>query len=255
MANRQLQFNRRKLTGFTGNQLKVIAFFLMICDHVGFMLIENGMLYGQNPVYWNMAINSETGRKLYLIARILRAAGRLAFPIFAFFISEGFIHSQNRNKYIARVGIFALISEVPFDLACFGKVYYPDYQNVLFTFFISLIALKVLSKLKKKYVLQILAAVLFAGAGYFCRCDYGAYGVGLVCMLWMLRNSPHLRLIAGAAASAAESVSFLGISALSFILLRFYNGQRGHARLGLFFYIMYPLHMIAFYLLVYLSNR
>lgn len=255
MTGKKLQFNKRKLRGFSGNQLKMIAFFLMLCDHVGFMLIENGMLYGQNPVYWNMAINSDEGRKLYLIARILRLVGRLSFPIFAFFVAEGFSHTSNENRYIARMGLFAVFSEVPFDLACYGKYYYPDYQNVLFTYFIALIALKFMHRLKKKYVLQVLVGALFAGAAYLCRTDYDAFGVGFICLMWMLRNSPKARIITGALAGAAESMEFYGASAVSFILLKFYNGQRGHVPLKYFFYFMYPLHLAVFYLLVYLPNR
>lgn len=227
----------------------------MLCDHVGFMLIENGMLYGQNPVYWNMAINSPEGQKLYLIARILRYVGRLSFPIFAFFIAEGFSHTSSENRYIVRMGIFAVLSEVPFDLACYGVYYYPDYQNVLFTYFIALLALKLMHRLKRKYFLQILVALPFAYLAYLCKTDYGAFGVGLVCLMWMLRNSPKARIITGALASAAESMEFYGVSAVSFILLHFYNGQRGHAPLKYFFYFMYPLHLAAFYLLVYLPNR
>lgn len=255
MAGKRLQFNKRTIRGLSGNQLKLIAFFLMLCDHVGFMLIENGMLYGQNPVYWNMAINSEAGKKLYLIARVLRCIGRLSFPIFAFFIAEGFSHTSSENRYILRMGIFAVLSEVPFDLACYGKYYYPEYQNVLFTYFIALLALKVMHLLKKKHILQILAALPFAFLAYFFRTDYGAFGVGLVCLMWMLRNSSKARVITGAIASAAESIEFYGVSALSFILLGLYNGQRGRASLKYFFYFMYPLHLAVFYLLVFLPNR
>lgn len=70
--------------------MKMIAFFLMLCDHIGFMLIENGMLYGQNAMYWNMALKTTEGQKWYMIARILRILGRLSFPIFAFFCGGRF---------------------------------------------------------------------------------------------------------------------------------------------------------------------
>ena len=85
----KLKFNQRRLAGFSGNQLKLIAFFFMLCDHVGFMLIENGVLYGQNPIYWELALQTPEGQRWYLAARVLRFLGRLAFPLFAFLTVEG----------------------------------------------------------------------------------------------------------------------------------------------------------------------
>ena len=89
----------------------------MLCDHIGFVLIENGVLYGQNPIYWNLALETPVGQRWYLAANILRYMGRLAFPIVAFLIAEGCLHTKNLRRYILRLALFAVISEVPFDLA------------------------------------------------------------------------------------------------------------------------------------------
>ena len=232
----------------------MIAFFLMLLDHVGFMLIENGMLYGQNAMYWNMALKTESGSRLYLLARILRAAGRLSFPIFAWFVAEGFQHTSSVSGYIKRMAVFAVISEVPFDLACYGTWFYPEYQNVLFTYLIALIALSFMQKAKESLFLQIIIAALFSYAGYAAQCDYGALGVALICVLYLMRNEKKLKLWAGAAISAAESFNMFGISALSFLLLSLYRGNRGSARLKYFFYLMYPAHLLLFYLMVHFAN-
>lgn len=234
----------------------MIAFFLMLCDHVGFMLIENGVLYGQNSLYWSQAIATEEGQKWYLAARILRFVGRMSFPLFAYMIVEGFRHTSGVGKYIFRIGLFAVLSEVPFDLACFGVVYYPDYQNVLFTYFIALIALNFMEKARKvSWLLAVLVAAPFGWIAWLAKCDYGALGVGLICLLYMLHRDRKIQLVSGAVVSAAESLEYYGVSALSFFLLRFYNGQRGEASLKYFFYLMYPLHMLLFYALVYFANR
>ena len=235
--------------------MKMIAFFLMLCDHVGFMLIENGMLYGQNAMYWNMALKTETGQRWYLIARILRTIGRLSFPIFAFFVTEGFLHTSSVSKYITRMGIFAVLSEVPFDLACYGTYYYPEYQNVLFTYFIALCAMALMQKARKYRLLEILIAAVFSAVAWAAKSDYGAAGVALICILYLLRNEAKLKLWAGAAVSAAESIRLYGISAFSFLLLSLYRGQRGSAPLKYFFYLMYPAHLLLFWLLVTLANR
>ena len=234
----------------------MIAFFLMLCDHVGFMLIENGVLYGQNPLYWAQAVATPEGQKWYLAARILRLLGRMSFPLFAYFIVEGFLHTSGVGKYIIRMGFFAAVSEVPFDLACFGVVYNPQYQNVLITYFIALIALVFMRKAGKvSWLLSVLVAAPFCWIAWVVKCDYGALGVGLICLMYLLRRSRKLQLFGGAAVSAAESYEYYGISALSFLLLRCYNGQRGEASLKYFFYLMYPLHLAAFYAMVYFANR
>ncbi len=254
----KLEFNKHRLSGFTGNQLKLIACLLMLCDHVGYMLIENGVLYGQNPIYWEQAIATPEGRRWYLAARILRFIGRMAFPLFAFLVAEGFRNTSDRRRYFRRMLLFALLSEVPFDLACRGVYWYPDYQNVLFTFTIALLCLNVLSLLEERRLpvfLGIPVIALFSAAAWFLKTDYNAAGVALVSLFWLLRNEENLRLLAAAAVCVAESISYGGISALSCVLIRFYNGKRGAMRLKYIFYLFYPLHMLLFYFMVWFANR
>ena len=251
----KLQFNKRRLSGFSGNQLKLIAFFLMLCDHIGFMLIENGVLYGQNPTYWTMALETPEGQRWYLLARILRFLGRMSFPLFAFITVEGFLHTSNVRKYAGRLLMFSLLSEVPFDLALKGVIWYPEYQNVMFTLTLGVICMALCDKLRKYLPLQGLAVLLCCAAGYYLKSDYGAEGVLLMAMLYMLRGEKTLQLICGAAVSALESYEYVGVSALSFLLIRFYNGKRGEFSLKYFFYLAYPLHMLLFYALVYFSNH
>ena len=97
-----------------GTMLKIIAMISMVIDHVGDMIFPE--------LLW------------------LRMIGRLAMPVFAFCITEGYIHTRNRKKYLLRMGIFALISEVPFDLAFEGKIGL-SHQNIMVSFFISIVAL------------------------------------------------------------------------------------------------------------------
>lgn len=250
-----LQFHKRKFRGISGNLLKLIAFFFMLCDDIGYIFIENGVLYGQNAMYWNMAINTPAGQKWLAVADLLRHVGRLSFPIFAYFICEGFLHTKSVPKYMLRMAVFAILSEVPFDLACFGTPYYPEYQNVLFTYFIALVALYLMDQARKlSVILQILIAAVFAYMAYLAKSDYGAVGVGLICALYLLRETKNAKLIVGALISAVESMDYLCVSALSFIGLKFYDGTRGRIPMKYFYYAAYPLHYLIFYAALRLTN-
>ena len=251
-----LKFNKRRLSGFTGNQLKMIAFILMLCDHIGFMLIENGVLYGQNPMYWNMALQTAAGQRWYLAARILRFLGRLSFPIFAFLTVEGFTHTKNIKNYILKLALFAVISEVTFDLAIKGVVWYPEYQNVIFTLLFGVLTMYFIEKAGKKHtVIQFMIIGVFCGAAYIVKSDYGAVGVALIAVMYLLRLDRKLCIIMGAVISAAESYTYSGVAALAYLFIRLYNGKRGELPMKYFFYIGYPAHLLLFYAMVYFANR
>ncbi|MDO4265304.1 MAG: TraX family protein [Eubacteriales bacterium] len=252
----KLEFKKRRMSGFTGNQLKLIACFCMLCDHIGYVLIENGVLYGRNAEYWTLALATDEGQRWYLLARILRTIGRLAFPIFAYMLVEGFIHTKNLRAYMRNMLICALISEVPFDLACFHTAYYPYYQNVCFTLLLGLVSMWLMKKTSKlPGIVTILAGGAVSALAGLIRCDYGAVGVGMISVMWLLRKDESAKLIFGAVIAAIDGLSYYCTAALAFIPLRFYNGKRGTAPLKYFFYLLYPLHLAFFYLLVYLGNR
>ena len=103
-----------KIRILDGTMLKIIAMVSMVFDHVGDMFFPD--------TDW------------------MRMVGRIAMPIFAFCITEGYIHTRNKNKYLMRMGVFALISEVPFDLAFDGKVGL-SHQNIMLSFFLAILAL------------------------------------------------------------------------------------------------------------------
>lgn len=105
-----------KSKGLSGYNLKLIAIITMFIDHIGICIIEK--LY-QNST----SIFSLNGEKLLFLEEIFRLVGRLSFPIFCFLLVEGYYHTKNIKKYMTRLFIFALISEIPFDLALFHKFF------------------------------------------------------------------------------------------------------------------------------------
>ena len=135
----------QKKKGISGSTVKIVAVVTMLIDHVAAalltrMVIYRGYFYAtrdtQSYLTW-MKVNG----MLLIITQLMRLIGRLGFPIFCFLLVEGFQRTRNVKKYAFRLGLFALISEIPFDLAFSGKVWAPGYQNVYFTLLIGLLAL------------------------------------------------------------------------------------------------------------------
>ena len=154
----------RKKTGkgITGSTLKIIAIITMFIDHVGAALFERYMsdvLMPYGPEYCEAAVTSKAPwlwadwmgdiNVVQIIDLFLRATGRIAFPIFCFLLVEGFLHTRNVKKYLTRLFIFALVSDVPFDLAFFGKIGF-DHQNVFFTLFLGVMALACIDYVRHK---------------------------------------------------------------------------------------------------------
>lgn len=140
--------------GIPGSTLKIIAIITMFIDHIGAVVLEGKL----SDLGMAQAMQTQEGLQefmaqygvLYLMDMIMRLIGRMGFPIFCFLLIEGFIHTRSRLKYGRNLLLFALISEVPFDLAItrgmgdvpkIGGVLYPYYQNVFFTLFIGLLCM------------------------------------------------------------------------------------------------------------------
>ena len=220
--------------------LHIIAMIFMLCDHM-----------------WATILDYEW----------LTCIGRIAFPIFAFLITEGYIHTSNINKYIKRMVIFAIITEIPFNLMVSASPIYPFHQNVLWTFVISLLTLKYLNfdntKNIFKSILIILLAIIIATV---TMCDYFGAGVMMVVGFYIFRKSKLLQLLMMIYVNmiliqgysypidiAGYTYYFpqQGFAVLSLIFIWLYNGKQGyHAKwFKIFCYAFYPLHMLILYLL------
>jgi hypothetical protein len=132
--------------GISGSTLKLIAIITMLIDHTAATIIDRTLMArGMNNLDANnvQAVQDfflQNGL-LYGLDTAMRLIGRLAFPIFCFLLVEGFQHTRNVKKYAIRLAIFALVSEIPFDLAIGAKFYYPNHQNVFFTLLIGVLVL------------------------------------------------------------------------------------------------------------------
>ena len=225
----------KKARILSGSALKVLAAALMLIDHTGAVILSRcpqTLLF----TLWGRAVT------LYKLTRLM---GRLSFPLFTFLLVEGFEHTRDRRRYVLRLGAFALLSEVPFDLALHGKLFDAAHQNVFITLCLGVLGLCALERFRGQGWKQLLALLGLYALALLCRCDYGVRGYGFVMLLYLLRERPIPRAIVG-----GGYLSSTWQAGLAFLPMAFYNGERGFIRrrwLQYAFYLFYPVHLLALY--------
>lgn len=225
--------------GITGSVLKWIAVASMFLDHAAASLIEEGAFSLGSRA---MSLQDP----LFLLDLVLRAIGRLAFPIYCFLLAEGYRHTRDVRKYLLRLLAFGLVSEIPFDLVFKHRVLEFSYQNVYFTLLLGLLAIHiyqcVMAKGSRLHIPALLAAAPWVAAAFLLHTDYGAWGAGLILALHVLRDRPAWR-------NTAAALLLFGSSPLEifgypdFLLFHRYNGERGRQP-KYFFYLFYPAHLL-----------
>lgn len=169
--------------GISSNELKTIAIIAMVIDHLGFYM---PFLFSKNTVY------------------IFRCIGRIAMPIFAYLIVEGFFHTKSFKKYLARIGISAVILQALITMCYFvNKYFYPKYitsiytnGNILFTLFISLVIIKILHEdilikkwdINKNLTLKVVLVLVLVLATIFLPVDYAKSLPTLVVLFYLTRK-------------------------------------------------------------------
>ena len=191
--------------------LKLLAMALMLCDHLWATVLPG--------VMW------------------LTAVGRIAFPIFAFQVAEGFQRTHDRKKYLLRMLVFALISEIPFNYLYYSSPVFPFHQNVMFTFF----------GMVDYYGSGVVTVLIF----YLCRqIPYGWLGevAGLAFLNCKLLGGMTIPLTLG---SWTLEFPEQGLALLALIPIWLYNGRQGAHNKAIQYacYAFYPAHMLILALL------
>ena len=210
--------------GLTGNQLKILAMIAMTCDHVGVQIFPN--------LLW------------------LRLIGRLAMPVYAYMIAEGCRYTRDRKKYLLRLLGLGTLCQVVYLVAMESL-----YQCILITFSLSVLLIWLMDEAENKkqwgklfagillaFFLCVVLPDLLPGTDY--EVDYGLPGVLLPVLIY---SAGTRGLLIGLALVALKygGVQWLAFLAVPFLLS--YNGQRGRANIGRFFYWYYPAHLVAIY--------
>lgn len=241
---------RKLKTETTSASLHIMAMAFMLCDHL-----------------WGTVVPGNDW---------LTCIGRLAFPIFAFLLVEGYFHTRNLKKYVLRLLVFAVLSEVPFNLAMGSRILYPIHQNVLWSFLISIGLIHWNEKAKHAwvkivvgiasvligYIAGLLTMVDFYHAGiltvlvfYFFRQRKWWSFVGQLVCLWYI-NTEMLGGFAYEIQLGGETHFFLRQSLALFALIPIwlYRGRQGHHS-KVFQYVcygFYPAHLLILGLLKFL---
>ena len=250
----------------SGSTLKIIAMACMLIDHTAAVLfdrilISRGLLDAVNASDGGASFLS-TGNTavIYYADMIMRAIGRISFPIFCFLLIEGFMHTHDVKKYALNLGIFALVSEIPFDLAFAGKPFYLDYQNVFFTLFIGLVMMIFLQKIDSKAqkdagawqranwkvsVGKLLVIVAACAVATLLKTDYSAMGILTIVLMYNMRKNKMYCIGIGCAVLTLLSLNEITCF-LAMIPVHFYNGKRG-LNLKYPFYAFYPVHLLVLF--------
>lgn len=227
---------------FSAYGLKLIALAAMLLDHIGVIIL--GRCFISPMSYAGIAAPSA----LSIIYVILRVIGRLSYPIFSFLLVEGFLKTKNVGKYLLRLGIFAVISEIPFDFAAFSVPLEFSYQNNILTLFICLLMLICMKKSGNKWYFSIPIAVSAAAVTELLHTDYAITIPALVAAFYILRDADVYKFIACGAIIVVHNIQnyppyciIAGLLSLCLIIFG-YNGTGGK-KLGIKAYAFYPVHL------------
>ena len=217
--------------GLSSHTLKIIAIMTMLIDHIAAVLMEG------ETGYW-----------------LLREIGRISFPIFCFLAAEGIAWTSNIFKYALRLGAFALISEVFYDLAFHSTIWDPMHQNVFFTLLLGVVAGGMLREIGQRIcqkkcswffalcgMLAVLCCLIFAE---WLHTDYGMRGVGLILFFYLARRTGVWRYVIVTLCMCFlwwGKIQMYAVLALPILFL--YNGKKGQRMPKYAFYAFYPLHL------------
>lgn len=251
--------------GITGAVLKNTAYIAMLIDHFFAVVFLNYMSHH--------LVNGAFDPALMPIYRAGRAVGRIAFILFAFLIVEGFFHTKSRARFLLRLFLFALLSEIPFDLAFSGKLIAWKNQNVYWTLFLGVLVLtlweylsyyrSVLSALGRILIVTVVCIAAFLGAT-----DYRFMGILLILTFYLTEGKEKgvrfmaVGLVMLFGTWTSNLIRYMGkftadylfwfslremYGLLAFLLIFLYNGKRGRQLPKLFYYGFYPLHLLLLY--------
>ncbi|WP_288961342.1 TraX family protein [uncultured Peptoniphilus sp.] len=238
------RFTNEKLMKFqilNGAQLKYIAFGSMLIDHINKALIWPNIEVGYSSI----------------LSSIFDVIGRIAFSLFSFFIVEGFFRTRSKKKYFLNLLIFALISEIPYDMFSSKVILEFRLNNVLFSLALSLITIWILDEFRKRYedklgkfwiIISVPLLIIMFFVSTFVSGDYDFHAIMTAFVFYIFYEKPVASAICAYLTIVKEVWSILG-----FGLTVMYNGKKGKQN-KIFNYLFYPVHLLILGLLRFYFN-
>lgn len=177
-----------------------------------------------------------------------RIIGRTAFILYAFMIVEGAIYTSNIQRYLKKILLWGILSEVPFDLFFHETFWYLESQNIFFTLLIGLLGVQFISK-NKNVLLQIVGVGIGMLLGYLLRVDYSWYGVALIYSFYFFRQHSVFKFLYSQILSSVFAITHNILQIFAFVGLipiYFYNGKQGY-KFGSIYYSFYAIHLLILY--------
>lgn len=214
----------------SGSALKIIAVLSMVTDHCAYYLLNEGSVAYE----------------------VMRCFGRIAFPVFAFLVAEGFAHTRNRMRYFLSLLLFAFISEAPWYLLNGAD----GTHDVMFTLALGVLALAAFEGLREHRILCCCSVLLTAWLAAWLRTDYEWRGVLMIVvfyLLGMVKNTPVTLCRMMQLLFAFPLMMHYGITGALFacVVIFLYDGTRGfiHGNVAKYgFYAFYPAHLFLLWL-------
>lgn len=220
--SKQLMQEQNAKRGISAFDLRCIAIATMLIDHIGAYFFPEHL--------W------------------MRYVGRFAFPIYCFLIAEGYVYTHSVKKYMGRLLVLALVSEVPFDLLWYGKPFFIWHQNVFFTLLLGLVCICAIDRLQIRWQvwLTIVAVGLFSQL--VVQSDYGIFGIAMIVSFYLFRTNAWGRFLAIVVINVILYGGVQSAAVFALVPVHFYGGRKGPSAKW-FFYAFYPVHLLLLYLI------
>jgi len=247
--------------GIRSDQLKKLAMFFMLMDHIGAAWIEPLMLGCAGGPAKVVLVNVDS---------LLRCAGRMAFPIFAYQLVVGFKMTKSRVRMFFSILIFAIVSEIPFQLVFYNKIIDFEHQNTMMTLVIGFVVLILLERAEERNNSVLIQSTIIVAGGLLAVClktDYDMAGVILIGTIYLLYADRKLMCMICPAVFLTlafisdylksenlilsyKYICFECYSTAAFLMIFYDNGiRRGGRWLKWAGYIFYPLHLFLLYVI------
>ena len=211
----------------TTDILKITAMVSMLTDHVAVAFAGFGMPAG---IYWMM-----------------RCIGRLAFPIYVYFLVQGYIYTHSVGKYAIKLGLLAVISEIPYDMTVYGCFFDFRHNNVLFTLVLALLVLWATDSLYKKnrWLVPVAAVIVIwtAALSHILGLDYSYRCILLALIFYYARQYEVIMYTAAAIISAISGSLASLVTPLALVPVYFHDGKKGHIPKA-DMWSFYPAHLL-----------